>query len=347
MTQTGPCGPPQLGDIGSSYNFSLLPEGGLNGTPWASNPAAFWNATDHWEYVSLDSAPLNVSNSPGLLSIYTNRIVRSSGICTTPRYLVNRGTEVATFQLDSGETVLFPENALNGEGTYYLTALDSEGICGQGCGNVKVVETVSGEAAPGSFVGGGNIFYYDCNITVASSLGFATGALSPDQAALAARASALSGQLPQPHLGDNNFVFYNLGVTFGQAQNNSVASMASLLSRFAIGVIAATSQTNQPKIISGYQPTQGVRLHLDSPVTFDLTLGLIGGMQVILVLIAAILCGRLVIPEDVLLSHEEEIRKKFRSRNLNGENVEEVAIAKMSTDELQLWRAHCDGVSGT
>ena len=43
-----------LGDTGSSYNFSMLPGEPLQGTPWAANPAGFWNATDHWEYIYLD-----------------------------------------------------------------------------------------------------------------------------------------------------------------------------------------------------------------------------------------------------------------------------------------------------
>ncbi len=46
-----------LGDIGSSYNFSMLPKEPLDGTPWASSPAGFWNGTDHWEYNFLDFVP--------------------------------------------------------------------------------------------------------------------------------------------------------------------------------------------------------------------------------------------------------------------------------------------------
>lgn len=46
-----------LGNIGSSYNMSIPPEYSLSGKPWASNPAAIWNRTNHWEYVFLDSAP--------------------------------------------------------------------------------------------------------------------------------------------------------------------------------------------------------------------------------------------------------------------------------------------------
>ena len=87
--------------------------------------------------------------------------------------------------------------------------------------------------------------------------------------------------------------------------------MASQISRFAIGVIAAAAFNNPPKIVLGQQPMQGVQLHLDAPVTFDLILGLIGGFQLIMVIITAALCHRLVIPEEIPLSREEEIRNRF------------------------------------
>lgn len=159
-----------LGDIGSSYNYSTLPDQNLSGSPWVSNPAAFWNVTDHWEYISLDSTPSNHSNTPGTLSIYTNRIITSSGTCTTPTYLLNSTTIPATGSpllnlpdytipaaqftlLATNQTVLFPLDALNGEGTYYLSSPYPSSICGPGCGNLRVVETASGPPSPGSFVG--------------------------------------------------------------------------------------------------------------------------------------------------------------------------------------------------
>jgi hypothetical protein len=303
-----------LGDIGSSYNYSVLPEQRLDGSPWASNPAAFWNATDHWEYVSLNSTPSNHSNGPGTLSIYTDRIIRSSGVCTTPAYqlsaLPNYTIPAAEFTLlESSETVLFPLDALNGEGTYYLSSPFDESVCGLGCGSIKVVETASGPPELGSFVGNHTgVFFYECNITVTPSSDSLLGSLPPYQASLAARAIALSGAIPQLG-GDWEYVFYNLGVAFGQAQNNSATGMASQLSRFAIGVIAAAAQTNQPKIILGHVPTQGLRLTLDHPLAFDLILGLTAGIQLLLVVFTAIVCGRLVIPDEMLLTRRETLKR--------------------------------------
>lgn len=308
-----------LGDIGSSYNYSVRPEQKLDGSPWTSNPAAFWNATDYWEYVSLNSTPSNHSNGPGVLSVYTDRIIRSSGVCTTPAYQLKtasipatRSSTIRTAELtllESGETVLFPLDALKGEGTYYLSSPVNESICGPGCGSVKVIETASGPPALGSFVEkSGRVYFYDCNITVTSLPDSFAGSLPHDQASLAARAIGLSGATQQLD-GYWEYVFYNLGVEFGQAQNNSAIGMASQLSRFAIGVIAAAAQTNQPKIVLGHVPTQGLRLTLDHPLAFGLILGLTGGIQLLLVVFTAITCGRLDIPQDTPLTHRETLKK--------------------------------------
>jgi hypothetical protein len=309
-----------LGDIGSSYNYSMLPEESLDGKPWASNPAAFWNGTDHWEYVFLDSAPSNASNGPSSLSIYTNHTVRSTGTCKTPLFRLNTNTtsDIATIQLldGSGEVVDFPAEPFENLAVTYLTTpvlglQATNGSCGPGCSNVKVIETQISDPVPGSFIAGSEsgFFYYDCNITVTPIDESMLHALSPLNAAVAAQAIALSGQIPSPQ--DSNWASYNQGLPFGQAQNNSATGMASQTSRFAIGVIAAAAQSNPPKIVLGHQPMQGVRIHLDAPVTFGLILGLTGGLQLIMVIVTAALCHQLVIPEEIILSHEEEIRNRF------------------------------------
>ncbi|OCL03460.1 hypothetical protein AOQ84DRAFT_266116, partial [Glonium stellatum] len=278
-----------LGDIGSSYNFSLLPNNSLVGKPWASNPAAFWNATDHWEYVFLESAPSVASSGPSFLSIYTNRTVTSRGTCDVPSYDISINGSLATINPRNGmQNVTFPAIALGSESIYYLTAPlldhdDSTGACGPGCSSVKILEPAAGPPSPGSFVSASGYYYYDCNITVTST----TPYLSPRNAAIAAQAIALSGQIHSEFASTNEpyneYATYTFGLPFGEAQNNSAAGMADLLSRFAVGVVAAAAQTNPPMIVQGGQPAQGVRLQLSSPLVFDLILGLAGGMQLLLV----------------------------------------------------------------
>jgi hypothetical protein len=302
-----------LGDIGSSFNFSILPNHFLSGTPLASNPAAFWDATDHWQYIFLDSAP--AIGTPGLkfLFLYTDNVVNSTGVCETPPFQATTNDGLAVIQLLGGnETVTFPEPV---ESIYYLTTpiLDQEastGSCGPGCSNLKVLEEAAG---PESLVTGSSYFFYDCNITVTSTT---SPNFSPLMAAVAAQAIALSGQpgLKNTDNGNHQYVSYNFGLPFGEPQNNSASGMASLISRFAIGVVAAAARTNPSQTIQGGQPTQGLHLELDNPVMFSVILCLTGGLQVLLVVFAAAIVSRVVIPEEVLTSHEEEIEKRFVSR---------------------------------
>lgn len=83
------------------------------------------------------------------------------------------------------------------------------------------------------------------------------------------------------------------------------------MSRFAIGVISAAAQTNPPMFIQGRLPAQGIQLQFVSIWGFALILAVTGMLQLILVLITAVLISRIVIPDEVHLSHQEAIRKRF------------------------------------
>ena len=109
----------------------------------------------------------------------------------------------------------------------------------------------------------------------------------------------------------NQFVAYNFGTLFGEPQNNSAKGMASLVSRFAIGVISAAAQTNPPIIVLGSLPAQGLRVQLDSFFIFNLILVITGALQIVLVLVTAAIVSRLTIPQEILLSHHETIQKSF------------------------------------
>ncbi|KAL8916717.1 MAG: hypothetical protein Q9208_008364 [Pyrenodesmia sp. 3 TL-2023] len=308
-----------LGEIGSSYNFSMLPEEPLVGTPWASNPAGFWNGTDYWEYHFLDSAPSPAASGARYLAIYSDRIVKSTAICAVPPYHVTLEGQLAVVHLPAeNRTINFPALVLGLESIYYLTtprrSNDSgDGICGPGCANVKALEPAAGPPADGSLFGGSNgTYFYDCNITVSA----AKSDLPRVKAAVAAQAIALSGQVHHEfqttdELNLDQFVAYNFGLPFGEPQNNSVTGMASLMSRFAIGVISAAAQTNPPMFVQGSLPAQGVRLQFQSFLAFNLILVTIGVLQLVLVLATAAIVKRLVIPEEMLLSRQEAIRSRF------------------------------------
>lgn len=309
-----------LGDVGSSYNYSMLPTAPLKDTPWAANPAPFWNATDHWEYVFLDSAVLNSPSSEGsttlnAISIYTDRIVTVSGTCQTPAFWPNTTDHLQIINVKStGEAIYFPLLPSESESIYFLTTpiLDTPTVqCGLGCGNVKVLETATAPPVPGSAASSLLFYYYDCNTTVSA----AVTDLLDINAAVAAQAIALSGQIHTEIFtegpGNNQWVSYNLGLPFGEAQNNSATGMANLISRFAIGVVAAAAETNPKTVIPGHAPAQGVRVQLDNPLLFSLILILTGLIQSCLFSFAVKFCSNFEIPKEVAMSHQAEIRRRF------------------------------------
>jgi hypothetical protein len=306
-----------LGDIGSSYYYTTLPED-LKETPWAKNPASFWNATDHWEYVFRDSAPPDPDSNKTeanvtlkAVSMYTDHFASASGSCRTPTFWLNKTDQLHIININgTGDVIYFP--SLPPESVFYLTTpilSTPDAGCGPGCGNVKVLEEQAGPPVAGSPVSNERYFYYDCNITVS-----ATKYLSPENAAVAAQAIALSGEI-HPEIfkfgpGNNQWGSYTHGVPFGEPQNNSAIEMASLISRFAIGVIAAAAETNPKAIIKGRAPAQGVRIKLEKPVLFHFILILTGLVQSCLLGVAIKFGSKLEIPL-VATSHQAEIQKRF------------------------------------
>ncbi|KAL8701834.1 MAG: hypothetical protein Q9201_004694 [Fulgogasparrea decipioides] len=308
-----------LGEIGSSYQISPLPERALDGTPFAANPAGFWNATDHWEYFFLDSAPSLGAAGTNYLSIYSNRAVRSKGHCSTPPFRITVTDKLAEVRLlNENRNFRFPALALALESVYYLTSpiLNNENItgrCGPGCNRVQVIEPAAGlpiDPITNKDQESG-YYFYDCNITVTAS----AEDIPPVKAAVAAQAIALSGQVhpefistPQEY---DQFVGHNFGTPFGEAQNNSAIGMASLISRFAMGVISAAAQTNPQVNVPGRLPAQGTRLQFDSAMTFHLILSTLVVLQFVFVIVTAIVVNRIIFLEDIRLSDQKDIQKQF------------------------------------
>jgi len=299
-----------LGDIGSSYNISILPPHPLTNEPVARYPASIWDAGSHWEYIFLNSAPHLHSQDFNYLSVYSNESVRSSGTCTTPPYTFTLNTTARAVSILSPSnltTAVFPSIALGAESIYYLTtpSLLDDGSspsppCGPGCATIHVLEPQAGPPSPESYVNPSTtFFYYTCNITVSTSSPSA-GAFnfSPANAAVAAQAIALSEQTApvlNPLASSTStppkdvYTSYPFSLQYGEPQNNSATGMASMLSRFAIGAVAAAAHTGPKRIVEGAQPRQGVRLRLEEPVAFVSVLAVGAGLQLGLLVLAATL----------------------------------------------------------
>lgn len=297
-----------LGDTGTSYEYSTLPTEVMTDAPIARYPYAFWDAGDHWEFVFANSAPVPGSQDFNFLSLYSDQHVQSSAACRTPPYNSNLTNGILTVQHtdNANTTIIFPALGVGDESITYLTEPvlrgtggNSTGTCGPGCATIHVAEPRSGQAAPDSeFVHPtSGFYYYECNVTVQPTTQPNAGpfALAPATAAVAAQAIALSGQRAPPSpgaaspLGVNQFAVYSFGLEFGQAQNNSASAMGRMLSRFAIGVVAAAARTNPKVIVQGRPPRQGVRLVLDKPVVFAAILIATAGVQLVLLVAVMVL----------------------------------------------------------
>ncbi|EAQ91849.1 predicted protein [Chaetomium globosum CBS 148.51] len=294
-----------LGDTATSFEYSTLPSDVMTDAPIARYPYAFWDAGNHWEFVFVNSAPVPGSQDFNFLSLYSDQHVQSSAICQTPRYTYNLSAGILSIQQTTTttntttKTILFPASGVGDEAITYLTTpvlhdtgANSTGTCGPGCATIHVVEPHAGPAVTDStFVHPtSSFFYYECNITVQPTTQPNAGPFSlfPTTAAVAAQAIALSGQRAPPSDGDaspfglNQFASYNLGLEFGQAQNNNATAMGRMLSRFALGVVAAAARTNPKVVVQGRPPRQGVRLVLDKPVVFGAILIATAAVQLVL-----------------------------------------------------------------
>ena len=294
-----------LGDIGSSYNYSMLPKEPLTDQPVAKYPSSFWNATDHWEYTFVNSAPGRVPRDFNFRSLFSNQSITSSATCQTPPYdfRVDNTAQTTTVQQrnqGTNETITFPSFGKGEEDIIYLTESvpsediearsDKTGHCGPGCSTIHILEPYAGPPAEGSFVHPDlEFYYYECNITVSPKGGVPRAGqvnFSATNAAVAAQAIALSGRADPKR---SVYAPYKLGLPFGETQNNSAAGMAAMVSRFAIGVVAAAAQTNPKILVPGRPPRQGVRLELDNPAAFVALIGTMLGVHLVLLVLAAVI----------------------------------------------------------
>lgn len=298
-----------LGDIGSSYTYSMLPEEPLTDLPVATHPSSFWNATDHWEYTFVNSAPGQGPQDFSFLSAFSNQSITSSATCHTPSYdfSTNYTADTVTIkQKDPGNdrVIIFPNSAGLEERIIYLTTPlyiedgrpqsgKQTGHCGPGCSTIHILEVATGPPAADSFARpDAGFYYYECNTTVAPKGGAPQAAghfnFSATRAAIAAQAIALSGRAYLGQGATANMP-YNLGLPFGEAQNNSAAGMAALVSRFAIGVVAAAAQTSRRILVPGRPPRQGVRLVLERAAAFAAVVGAMLGTHLVFLVLAAVL----------------------------------------------------------
>ncbi|KAK4074919.1 hypothetical protein Purlil1_12831 [Purpureocillium lilacinum] len=235
-------------------------------------------------YIFHESAP---AGWPGAASpdvwVATNRSVRSNTSCD--RYRVSRGGDglghTITLSDTAGTEIRLP--ASNGPNqTLFMTTATGSGSTRWSL--VDVFHASTTEA-----------WYYRCNTSLGqvSNSQIEEHEVSDLVASFASAAIALQGNgLPSRPSNDvespkQQFHIYPSESVYGISQVGDKDSMAKLLSRFAIGVIASVAQHTTVLTAPGLTPLRSVRLEVPSWEWVHIILGLVAAMQPLLATAAA------------------------------------------------------------
>jgi hypothetical protein len=135
--------------------------------------------------------------------------------------------------------------------------------------------------------------------------------LAPMMAAAAAQAIALNGDPTLHGVGAPLSRSYNWELPFGTPFNGSAPDMADQIARYAIGVVAAAASTNPRMAVEGRPPAQGVRLELQQPVAFAVIMGAVAGLQLLLMVTAVVLTGRVYVPGNGEWMTKESLKQLY------------------------------------
>lgn len=195
------------------------------------------------------------------------------------------GTQITLSTEIGAQTIpAFSEGGI--DQTTFLT--NTSRSCGSGCRIISALE--ASETSP---------WYYECEVTVGAVMG---ATLSEHQVGNQLRNMASAGIALQGYAAsslknatDLQYYSYPAESIFGMPLGGNVDSMAYVLARFAIGVLAVTAQNNLPITVSGMIPTRGQHLEVDDWGYISGILIFLAGLQLFLE-VAAITLARKIVP---------------------------------------------------
>jgi hypothetical protein len=259
----------------------------------AGSLPAYFEGPDYFQYFFMESSANSDSNS-NPINFYSNRSIKTSGTCFTYPVLdnVNGSSQSFTVQKDGGPYSPIFESIGPNSTTYY-TELDM--TCGDRCKEICAYEN-NGKSA----------FYYECNITVSdvSNVTYASQNVSDTNALIAGGAIGLQGY--QQYSGSQPMSQYQqfpAQSTYGSFVGDG-ATMASLMSQFAIGVFVTADKIMQPiqTPLTGLLPLQGVQLSVDKPAGMWAIFISIVVSHLVLFILGSLLANRVIIVDDSYLA---------------------------------------------
>jgi hypothetical protein len=276
------------------------------GTLWYSDDyLMFCDESSTWcSYIFHETNPQSLRNPDAIPVVATtNRSVNASSQCVS--YPVRRGsngTEDTILVDRQGRTLEIPLPVRGGlDQSTFITNTSFSSQCGRGCGIVSVFEASSSSA-----------WYYNCTTTMSpvSNAAVPGHELGPDLTRLATTAIALRGYAPsnEQNNNDTQFQIYPSESIYGVPLNGSADSMAFLLSRFAIGVVAVTAEANSDITVNGKTPHIGQKLNIQHWDIVHLIFGLTAGLQLVLAVAATWVSRRVVIPTGGSVAEAQVLR---------------------------------------
>lgn len=276
----------------------LTPTGGGLPEPLSaagSNPNAYFASSDSssYQYIFKESS---VSSRPNFnpVNFISNRGIKTSGSCHTyPVHdNVNGSSDKFTVQ-KNGKPYSPLFESIGPKSTTYYNQVDM--TCGPRCKEVCAFESNGKEA-----------FYHECNITVSSvsNVAYPSQNISDANAMMAAGSIGLQGyqqySQSQPM---SQYQQFPAESTFGHFLGDGT-QMASLMSRYAIGVFATADKIMAPiqAPVSGLQPLQGVHLTVQKPAPLWAIFICIVLSHLVLFILGAMLSNRVPVVDDSYLS---------------------------------------------
>lgn len=248
------------------------------------------------------SVASTLKNGIWAIAIATSRTVSTSAQCRHWPVKAGGDGKQTTITIDEDGAffnVSLPDKGGTNQTTYITNTTET---CGSGCGTVYAFE--SGPKAS---------WWYQCNVTVhpVTNATRSEHKLGKDVAGQAATGIALQGY-GVSSLAINSIVqfqTYPEESVFGSAANGDDTEMEDILSRFAIGVIAATAEGNDPITIRDVNtPKQGLQVTLSNLTMITVILTCIVVLHLALEIIIAVWANQVVVPPHGDLAMAQVLR---------------------------------------
>ncbi|KAJ3949145.1 uncharacterized protein N0V96_000259 [Colletotrichum fioriniae] len=225
------------------------------------------------------------------VTVATDRSVNSTTKCTAwPVISGGNGTSTnVTVALENNKSWdIFIPNRGGTDQTTFMTY--SQFDCGTGCSMIMAFE--ASDTSP---------WYYSCNVTI-GQVANATRAehqVGANLTSLASAGIALQGYAASSFVNDTNFQYqmYPSESVFGTPMNGTTSDMEAMLSRFAIGVVAISADSNTNLVIEGTMPMKGTKLNVSHWGMINLILILTASLQLVLGIGVALVANRVVVPD--------------------------------------------------